>query len=398
MATYGVTPTGFNRKPLNIILEERKAELKNIFGENLDLTAESPDGEIVGVYAEAEADIWEIAEACYNAFDPDSAVRDQLSVLMTLSGIERLEEAGGTMFQEFTGVSGTLILSGSLIKLDSITGSDLQFETLTNITIPPSGSIVAQIQCTTFGPISVAIGTANVIETPVSGWASTTNVTEATGGTFEETDPAARSRRKRSVALSATNILDAIFANIANIDGVTGTVVLENKTGVTDANLTLPYSIHAIVEGGTDSQVATAIFQKLNGGCNMTGDVSVDIIDDQGFPQPFLFSRPTAIPIFVVINITVGSGYPATGDDLIKQAVVDYSAGEFPCSNTDGFGIGDDVINNELFIPATLATTGYKVNSVETGLTLGGADTSDIPIALTEKSEWSILNIQVNHV
>ncbi len=398
MATYGITPTGFNRKPLNVILEERKAELKTIFGENLDLTAESPDGEIVGVYAEAEADIWEIAEACYNAFDPDSAVRDQLSVLMTLSGIERLEESGGTMFQEFLGVVGTLIPAGSLIKLDPSTGSDLQFQTLTDITIPASGSVVAQIQCTTFGPISVAIGTATVIETPVAGWNSTTNTTEAVGGTFEETDPAARSRRERSVALSATNIVDAIFANIANIDGVTGAVVLENKTGVTDANLTLPYSIHAIVEGGTDSQVAIAIFQKLNGGCNMTGAISVDIIDEQGFPQPFLFSRPTAVPVYVSVNITIGSGYPATGDDLIRQAIIDYAAGEFKCSNNDGFGIGDNVINNELFIPATLATTGYNVISVETGLTPGSVDTNDIPIALTQKSQWSILNIEVNHV
>ena len=127
MSDYGISSTGFKRKRLNLLLEELNAEVKSIFGENFNVSPESPDGQINGVVSESNANLWEIAEEAYNAFNPKAASGATLSNLVQLNGITRLPATKTRAELNLTGDSGTVIPAGSLVSTAD-TGDQLATE------------------------------------------------------------------------------------------------------------------------------------------------------------------------------------------------------------------------------------------------------------------------------
>jgi len=88
--TYGVTPTGFNRKPLITILGEIQDKVKETFGEGAIQTPESPFGQINGMFASLASTLWEISEATYQSYDPDQAEGVRLEQLGRIRLLERM--------------------------------------------------------------------------------------------------------------------------------------------------------------------------------------------------------------------------------------------------------------------------------------------------------------------
>ena len=66
MSDYGITETGFKRKRLDQILDELNGAVKAVFGDNFNVSPESPDGQINGVIAEVFANLWEGFEESYH--------------------------------------------------------------------------------------------------------------------------------------------------------------------------------------------------------------------------------------------------------------------------------------------------------------------------------------------
>src|SRR5690606_29993812 len=123
-------------------------------------------------------------------------------------------------------------------------------------------------------------------------------------------------------------VIDAIFAGVSNIEGVTQVVVLENDTDTTNVDGLPPHSFQVIVVGGNDTDIADVIWLKKPAGILAFGSTAVEILDSQGLPHDISFSRPTLVDIYVEVDITTFADYPSNGDDLIKQAIVDYANGD----------------------------------------------------------------------
>jgi hypothetical protein len=98
MMTYGVLPEGFRRKELSLILAEVEAALITEFGPDVIQSAQSPLGQINGVFAEAIAILWELLEDAYQSYDPDQAEAVRLD---TLARIRILARAGGESDESF---------------------------------------------------------------------------------------------------------------------------------------------------------------------------------------------------------------------------------------------------------------------------------------------------------
>ena len=158
-----------------------------------------------------------------------------------------------------SGTAGTTIPINSLVST-SDTGD--QFSTEIEIILDGGGNGVVFASSVSTGPIQALAGTITSIDTPITGWDTCTNLADADIGTDEETDVELRARREQSVARDAQAIIDAIFAAVANIPGVTQTVVLENDTNSVDGNGLPPHSFQVIVVGGTDEAIADAIWLK----------------------------------------------------------------------------------------------------------------------------------------
>lgn len=390
MSEYGVSKTGFKRKRLDLLLQELNSEVKSIFGENFNVSPESPDGQINGVISESNANLWEIAEEAYNAFNPSAATGAALSNLVQLNGIERLRATKSRVQVTLSGTTGTIIPQGSLIST-SDTGNE--FSTVSEIVLDGAGNGSVFATSVDFGPVQALAGTLTQIDTPITGWSTVTNSFDADLGSKEETDVELRARRERSVAIAGQAMVDSIFAAVANIDGVTNTVVLENDTNSTDGNGLPPHSFQVIAVGGTSADIAQTIWNKKPAGIASFGNVSETILDSQGISHDISFSRPTEVDIYVEVTVTPDENYPSNGDELIKQAIVDYANGDLVDGR--GFSLGDNVIYTRLYTPIN-SVQGHEIADLKIGATPSPTGTSNIIISATEIASFTVSNITVN--
>ena len=55
---YGIVPSGFNPKPYDVILQDKKDRAVLMFGSNVDLSETSPLLKLLEVQALEEAELW----------------------------------------------------------------------------------------------------------------------------------------------------------------------------------------------------------------------------------------------------------------------------------------------------------------------------------------------------
>ena len=391
MSEYGVLSTGFKRKRLDALLNELNVELKSIFGVNFNVSPESPDGQINGVISESNANLWELAEIAYNSINPSFVTGSTQDILYQLNNVYRMEARSSTVVLTLSGDEGTLIPAGSLV---STFDTNIQFSTDASVTIPVSGSITVNASCVTTGPIDATSNTITQIDTPIVGWNSVTNLNDAILGADLESDSDFRARRNRVIARNSQALLDSIISEIRSLSGVIEVKGYENDTNIDPDSNGLPaYSIYMIVLGGDDDEIANAIYIKKTLGAKMLGNTTVQVLTSSGYLKDIKFSRPVSIPIYVEVNLTTFSDYPVNGDDLIKQAIIDYALGEL--IENRKFGIGSNVIHSELYTPIN-TISGHTVDSLFIKKTFPADESLDIVIGIDEIAEFTLSNIVVN--
>lgn len=389
MSDYGITDEGFKRKKLDQILSEKNSDFKSIFGENFNVSPESPDGQINGVISESQSLLWELIESAYNGFNPSASTGVNLSNLVQINGITRLPASSSRVQLTVSGSIGALIPEGSLV---STVDTNTQFATEVDVTLDGAGNGTVFANSVETGPVAAASGTITNIDTPITGWLTVTNLADATLGANEETDIELRVRREQSVAQGSQAIIDAIFAAVANIEGVTNTTVLENDTDLVDANGLPPNSFQVIVVGGVDEDIGDQIWLNKPAGIRSFGSTTVQIDDSQGLEHNISFSRPTTVDIYVEVGLTKFSDYPADGDDLMKQAIVDYANGDLVQGR--GFGLSEDVVYSRLYTPIN-SISGHSINTLKISKIDPPTGVIDIPIAATEISNFLVVNIDI---
>lgn len=87
--TYGVIPSGFSRKPLAVILAEIENQLITEFGPDVVQTAQSPLGQLNGLFSDIVSELWEIAEDVYQSYDPNQAEGTRLDMLGAIRNMHR---------------------------------------------------------------------------------------------------------------------------------------------------------------------------------------------------------------------------------------------------------------------------------------------------------------------
>ena len=86
-----LTQRGFTVRTLQQIIDEIGGNLKATFGNNFDTSPESPDGQLIGIFAEQLWNMEQAAQAVYQSSDPDSAVEVPLEYVCDYNGVYRKE-------------------------------------------------------------------------------------------------------------------------------------------------------------------------------------------------------------------------------------------------------------------------------------------------------------------
>jgi len=170
-------------------------------------------------------------------------------------------------------------------------------------------------------------------------------------GSPEENDAELRARARQTSGSGGAASIDSLVGTVLEIDNVNGVSLFENDTDTADSGLP-PVSFEMVIDGGTDSDVATAIFEEkaatardYGGNNGVNTSVSVEAVNGQTFDVRF--SRPQTVDVDIDLSIVVTDEY--AGDSVVKRAIVNYIGGIGPNgANIDGLGIGKDVIINRL--------------------------------------------------
>ena len=243
------------------------------------------------------------------------------------------------------------------------------------------------------GKILAAVGTIDDIETPVPDLDEVYNFDVGRLGRDKESDYELRTRRLLEFQKAGAGTLPSIVSRIRNdIEDVTSVKGFENREDVTVGVLP-PHSIHIIVEAPNntdkDQEIGELLWIVKPGGIQTYGSTSVNVIDSNGDTQIMKFTRPTSKAVWVRATITKYSEelYPTNGDDLIKDAIVEYG-------NT--FESGLDVIPQR-FLPLIYANvSGIELVAIELSFDGTTYVTTKLDISDSEIATFDASRVTVN--
>jgi uncharacterized phage protein gp47/JayE len=377
---WGVTERGFHRPTYVELLDAIEYKARELFGSKANLTVRSPLGIFLRIFAWMLNILFSLMEDVYNSRFVDTAVGTSLYNLGKAIGLSLLPAQKASGYVEFTGAAGTPIPVGFLVR----TVAGLQYAVLAAGRIDDTGKVTLPVQAVETGAdYNVAAETVKEITNPMDGVSACTNPAAIDGGRGRETDEEFRDRYYQSVDYAGGVNADAIAGEIMqNVDAVYSAICYENDTDETDALGLPPHSIEAIVYGGLDQDVASAIYRRKAGGIQTYGTTTIAVIAASGQSININFSRPTAVPVYVkVTNLETGSDFPLNGADLVKAAIIDYIGG----AAYGGLPIGRDVVYMDL--PGVIKTvTGVIDFDLEIGESASSYGTDNITIDTREKA------------
>jgi len=375
MSVPEITNTGITIQTFDDIFEELVDGYKGIYGTDINLAQESPDGQRVAIEAKARLDMQAYALALYNSFDPDLATGLSIEKIGKLSGIYRRPATRSQVDLTITADRTIALASGYQVQdtLGQI------WETTSDI-ILVSGANTVTVFSQTFGAVTASAGT---ITEPVDveiGIVSVTNASDATVGVAEETDVKFRQKRASSLELPAQSTLGSILSNILAVANVTDAVAYENDTDTYNATTDInAHTIWIVVEGGDVADIAETMTKQKTAGTATKGSVTQTY--DETITRPdgstftithtMNFDRPNSVDIYVNITATRKDAGVPVDTVLIAQkiAAYEFSIGEslqagFLYSN--GYEAGNNFILTDLEISDDDIT--YTDGRIEAGL------------------------------
>lgn len=379
-----ITAAGIVAPSYADILEQLRIAFWGIYGSDANLDPDSQDGQFLAVIAKIIDDENQTCIAVYNSFSPATAQGAGLSSVVKINRLARQVPSTGSVVVTVVGVVGTIITDG-------IVGDNLnlgtQWELPSPTTIPVGGEIDVTAVCTVAGAIGAPAGSITKILTPTLGWQTVTNANAAAAGSPVESDAALRRRQTGSTAKGAQTVLEALFAEVDALGGVSRLSIVENDTDATNSEGVPEHSIAVVAKGGDATDIATAIANKKAPGTGTYGSITQIIFDQNNVPVTIHFFPLTEVIITVAITIQTFPGYTSLIGDTIKQSVAAF------LSTLD---IGEDSYLARLYSPANLGGSGSGATFVITSLTQSRAGpplVQDVAIAFNEAAICDVTNV-----
>jgi uncharacterized phage protein gp47/JayE len=373
------------------------ADIQAAFGGSLNPSVATPQGQL-------STSLSSIIAACndlllfYTAqVDPAFAsgrFQDAIARIYFLSRLGSLPTAVACVC---TGAVGTIIPQGSLVA--STDGTVYQSEDAA--TIGSGGTVTVQFSSINDGPKPCPVGSITFIQTSIPGWDAVTNPADGTPGRSTETRAELEQRRQQSVALNSISIVQSIRGTVLNVDDVIDAYVTENPgaSAATIGGVSISaHSIYVAAVGGSDADVARAIWTKKPPGCNYVGNTTIAIEDTgSGYQSPYptydvTFERPTALPIFFDVELADGSDVPADAATQVRNAIVAAFNGQDGGARA---GIGATIYASRYNAPVANSGSWVRIKSLKIGTTTPGA-LDLLPVNIDQNPTLDPAHITVN--
>ena len=326
---FQVSEEGISAPTYGEILEYLRSKAQSIFGQDIVLSDDSQDGQLLALFALAISDVNSEAIAVYNAYNPQTAVGVALDGAVKVNGISRRIATHSTVDLRIVGQAGTVITGG--YAFDTF---DQRWNLPATVTIPLAGEITVTATAELAGAVQAAANSVNIVGSPTYGWQTVNNPSAATPGVAVETDAELRAQQSVSTAQPSMSLWEGIVSSVLALTGVVAVSGKKNDTGSTDADGIPGHTIALVVEGGDADEIGATIYLKKGEGTGTYGSTTVTYSDTYGFPNTVKFSRPTQVAIGATVTITPTATYTTAVDDDIKERIAEY---------VNGLTIGDSV-------------------------------------------------------
>lgn len=325
-----INENGIVTDSVTTTVENLTQAFKDIYGEDISVAQNTPDGQLINIAAQAKTDTLELAIALYNMFNPDTVRGRAQDNLYKLAGLRRKSSAFSYVVVNVT-TTAPCILQGLDDNAESLTATGYtvsdtignNYILLNTEYINAAGTYALEFRAANVGAVEVLPNTITNMVSVIAGVQSVNNpAVQYLTGQAEETDAAFNLRFNQSRAIGSRGQDDGLLAQLLNINLVTGAYVHDNRDNSTDATGTAGHTIWAIVEGGLNADIAQVIYAEVTDGCGMRGNVSVDVTKSNGRTETILFDRPSYQNLYVKFSL-INKSSATVDQTALKDFIVD---------------------------------------------------------------------------
>ncbi|MDR0805937.1 MAG: baseplate J/gp47 family protein [Enterobacteriaceae bacterium] len=382
MAEYNyINSTGVIVPDTADIRQQVESEYRAVFGQDINLSPETPQGVLVTMEVESRDAIARNNAEVANQINPNIAGGIFLDGIWALMGGARFGATHSILTGVvFSGIPKTLIKAGSIAETDN---GD-KFITTAVIILGADGTAIGSMRALEFGAVICPAGALNKVASDILGWETVSNPADAVVGRLTESDVSARRRRIRTLAINTVSVNAAITSALYALEDVVSLSFHENYTDdpqTVDGITLKPHSIYVCIEGGDDMAIAKELLRTKTVGAGYNGNVIVEVEDKiSGQTYEVNFDRPDIIVTLCRVTVRRST---LDAQTIIPNAVEMFTAGEI--DGEGGLEVGREVSPFEI---------SAAINSVEPRLFVTKVELS------TDSENWStdVIPIKINQV
>lgn len=368
-----ITETGIVIDRLADVHQRLSDGFKRIYGDDINLDADSPDGQMIGLFSQEIDNINQAIAMIVQMMDPYKATGSWLEQRAMYAGVVR-RGADYSYIDEaiFTGTPNITVPKDSVLVDDN----RVKWVMLSEIKLDMNGSARAGMRSAELGVFSLPAGKELKMETVTIGVDKIITTKAAKEGAFEETDGNILLRFMRSHSINNHDDQQGLEGALLDVPDVKQAKVYENFTGQTDEKGVPAHSLNAVVIGGSDNDIGFTILKKKIGGCGVFGAIeNTQIYAD--VPRTVRFDRAEMVNVKVQLLLERTGGFHDIDTDGIKSAL---SATEF--------GIGDSVYAMRLTCQVN-SVPGFYIKTIR----VNGSDT--VPIGFRQCAQIRPEDVEV---
>ena len=365
-----ITSNGIAIDDLSTIQNRLVSAFKSIYGDDVNLDSDTPDGQLLGLFSQELANVHQAVSFIVQMLDPYQATGQWLEQRAMYAGLTRITASYSYIDEVIiTGTPKTTIPINSIF----IDRSRNKWIATEEVTLNPIGSAKTKFRSLELGNYVINALEEFTPSTIIVGIGRVTSNSNSYGGVDEETDEQLLNRFMQSHSINNFDDRQGIQSALLNIIGVTKCIVYENFTSNTDEKGVPPHSLNAVILGGSDEKIAEVITKKKIGGCGLCGRIEKKYLHN-GLSRTVFFDRPKKINV----NVSMIIGRYKSFDDINTEQIrrnlknLNFNIGENVYASrivsninlVDGFYIKSLTVNR-----SNIAEIGYReyaqINNVE---------------------------------
>lgn len=314
---------GIVTQSLPEIITDITGQFQNIYGQNINVDSNSPDGQMINILAQIKKDVLDLCVQYYNNLDTERVIGIPQQILYKLNNCIIKAYTYSYVYVNVS-VSKSVNLQGLDADIENPDGVGYTVSDgngnrwiLAESQTLAAGTHTLNFRAAELGNVTATPNTITIMETVIAGVIGVTNpannyITGATG----ESDSEFRIRRNQTVSSPSQGFDDALQGQLLNLDNVTQARVYCNREDTTQNGIPA-HTVWVIVEGGASTEIGQAIYANIPPGIPMKGTQSVQVQRPYGNTETVYYDNPTAVNLYVKMDVQLISG--AIDDDYIKS-------------------------------------------------------------------------------